>query len=160
MLAFNLNDGGRKAAGRKGKTGDCLIRAIAIATGIPYETVYKRAASMYKQAGYTASGNVGTIRKSRKRGMRSINKVQDDIVESFGFTKEPQHTPRLTYSQAEMVYGDCMVTTTKHIACIRNGALQDTFDGRTYIHRETGQTIERKAMSIWTLTNPSECARV
>ena len=29
------NDGGRTAAGFKGETGDCVTRAIAIATGLP-----------------------------------------------------------------------------------------------------------------------------
>jgi hypothetical protein len=35
-----FNDGGRAAAGFKGSTGDCVTRAIAIATGRPYREVY------------------------------------------------------------------------------------------------------------------------
>ena len=35
-----FNDGGREAAGFKGHTGDCCIRAFAIATGKPYQEVY------------------------------------------------------------------------------------------------------------------------
>jgi hypothetical protein len=31
-MKFNYNDGGREAAGFKGFTGDCVCRAIAIAT--------------------------------------------------------------------------------------------------------------------------------
>jgi hypothetical protein len=34
------SDGGRKAAGFKGKAKDCVCRAIAIATEQPYSTVY------------------------------------------------------------------------------------------------------------------------
>ena len=37
---FVENDGGRKATGRKGKAGDCAVRAIATATGKPYQEVY------------------------------------------------------------------------------------------------------------------------
>jgi hypothetical protein len=37
---FVYDDGGRAAAGFKGKTGDCVCRAIAIATGEPYQEVY------------------------------------------------------------------------------------------------------------------------
>ena len=33
---WQYNDGGRSAAGFSGKTGDCVCRAIAIATGKPY----------------------------------------------------------------------------------------------------------------------------
>ena len=38
---FNYNDGGRSIAGYKGKTGDCVCRAIAIATGKPYQEIYE-----------------------------------------------------------------------------------------------------------------------
>ena len=33
---FQFNDGGRAAAGISGDSGDCVVRAIAIATGKPY----------------------------------------------------------------------------------------------------------------------------
>ena len=39
-MKFNFNDGGRAAAGFKGQAGDCVTRAIAIATGLPYRQVY------------------------------------------------------------------------------------------------------------------------
>ena len=39
-LDFQFNDGGRKFAGYKGFTGDCVCRATAIATGISYQTLY------------------------------------------------------------------------------------------------------------------------
>lgn len=39
-IAHVWNDGGRAAAGFKGTTGDCVVRAIAIATQRPYKAVY------------------------------------------------------------------------------------------------------------------------
>ena len=39
-LGSVYSDGGRAAAGFKGHTGDCSVRAIAIATGRPYKEVY------------------------------------------------------------------------------------------------------------------------
>lgn len=39
-LQFQFDDGGRAQAGYKGSTGDCVTRAIAIATGKPYSEVY------------------------------------------------------------------------------------------------------------------------
>lgn len=39
-LPFKQDDGGRADAGYKGTTGDCVTRAIAIATGLDYQTVY------------------------------------------------------------------------------------------------------------------------
>jgi hypothetical protein len=40
-MKFQYNDGGRKDAGYKGFTGDCGTRAIAIVTGLSYQTVYE-----------------------------------------------------------------------------------------------------------------------
>src|SRR5262249_3654892 len=39
-MRFVKDDGGRAAAGFKGEAGDCVTRAIAIATGRPYRAVY------------------------------------------------------------------------------------------------------------------------
>jgi len=36
-LELKVNDGGRAAAGYKGQAGDCVVRSIAIATGMPYQ---------------------------------------------------------------------------------------------------------------------------
>ena len=40
MPNWKFDDGGRTKAGYKGFAGDCVCRAIAIATGIPYRDVY------------------------------------------------------------------------------------------------------------------------
>ena len=39
-LKLKIDDGGRAAAGFKGKAGDCVIRSIAIVTNAPYQKVY------------------------------------------------------------------------------------------------------------------------
>ena len=39
-MDFIKDDGGRKEAGFKGSTGDCVVRAIAIATGGDYKAIY------------------------------------------------------------------------------------------------------------------------
>src|SRR3989338_7479900 len=41
-MEFRFNDGGRAAAGYKGRSGDCVTRSIAIVTGKPYIEVYDR----------------------------------------------------------------------------------------------------------------------
>ena len=37
---WEYNDGGRSKAGFKGDARDCVVRSIAIATGLPYKKVY------------------------------------------------------------------------------------------------------------------------
>jgi hypothetical protein len=39
-MKYQYNDGGRSEAGFKGTTGDCVVRAIAIATKTDYLEVY------------------------------------------------------------------------------------------------------------------------
>ena len=39
-MKFQFNDGGRVAAGYKGSAGDCVVRSVAIATGLPYQEIY------------------------------------------------------------------------------------------------------------------------
>ena len=34
-LELKIDDGGRTAAGYKGKAGDCVVRSIAIVSGLP-----------------------------------------------------------------------------------------------------------------------------
>ncbi len=151
MLDYRYNDGGRKEAGFRGSTGDCLVRAIAIATGLPYSEVYETAARLMKSNGYRASGNA-TIqtRGIRKPGMPSVRAVQDQIMEGFGFSKVklPQGA-RPKYTQALQRYGPCIVSTNGHVAALKDGALQDTFDGRTYDYGDLSG--ERKARSAWVL---------
>lgn len=47
-LPWQCHDGGRKAAGYKGTTRDCVVRAIAIVTGEPYKSVYKELHALAK----------------------------------------------------------------------------------------------------------------
>ena len=39
-LKFVNNDGGCAAAGYRGQAGDCVVRSIAIVTGLPYQKIY------------------------------------------------------------------------------------------------------------------------
>ena len=39
-LELQVNDGGRAAAGYKGKAGDCVVRSIAIVSGLSYQVIY------------------------------------------------------------------------------------------------------------------------
>lgn len=62
---FQPNDGGRQAAGYKGSAGDCVTRAVAIATGQPYAKVYADlsayAGSERKSKGKSARKGASTV---------------------------------------------------------------------------------------------------
>ncbi len=50
MLEFIWNDGGRAAAGFVGLAGDCVTRAIAIATGTSYRDIYRELGEASKKS--------------------------------------------------------------------------------------------------------------
>ena len=149
MLEYHYNDGGRAAAGFRGKTGDCLVRAVAIATGLPYRDVYHTVSSTMKKHGYRASGNVYLqTQELRKPGMLRVGAVQRLVLKDYGFVKVSLPPgPRPTYTQAFQQFGTCIVSTNGHVATLMDGALQDTFDGRTYDYPTVAG--ERKARSVW-----------
>ena len=157
MINYRYDDGGRAAAGYRGKTGDCVVRAIAIYGGEDYLAVYRTMAEHMKRNGYAASGNAYATRERnrkapRRRGQLTARRVQDRVLEAYGFRKVRLPAgERPTNTEAHRRYGDCVVGTTKHVAAIVDGALRDTFDGRTYEWAtESGvETRERKAQSVW-----------
>ena len=137
-LSYEYDDGGRRDAGYKGDTGDCVVRAIAIVTGKPYKEVYRVMATEMKAHGYTASGNAYAtsekkLKTPRKRGQLTVRKVQDKVKGMFGFKKVSlSRGVRPTFEEAHREYGDCLASTTKHVVALKDGALRDTWDGRTY----------------------------
>ena len=66
-LELQINDGGRSAAGYKGKAGDCVVRSIAIVSGQPYQKVYE---DLYK-------ANEEFRITSRTRLAKSLKKKND-----------------------------------------------------------------------------------
>ena len=48
-MEFIFHDGGRAAAGYKGKTGDCVTRSITIATERTYQEVYDHSTGLHKR---------------------------------------------------------------------------------------------------------------
>lgn len=153
MIDYIYNDGGRQDAGFRGEAGDCVVRAIAIAGELDYQMVYDTMANEMKANGYAKSGNNYVTndrnRKTpRKRGQLNAKKVQEKVLVEFGFNKVKMGNGcKPTYSEAFREHGTCIVSTSHHMAALKNGALQDLFDGREYDYGDIAG--ERKAMSIW-----------
>ena len=76
-LEFQANDGGRLAAGFKGKAGDCVVRSIAIVTGLAYQKVYD---DLYKANEYFRTTSRTKLAKRLKKKMT----VQEqELIELF-----------------------------------------------------------------------------
>lgn len=131
-MQFNFNDGGRKEAGRKGSTGDCVARAIAIAAQLPYEKVYDRLAieNMFERQTKRSSKSSGKLTASK--GISTKRKWFNDYMEELGF----KWTPTMFVGQgckvhlkaSELPAGRLIVSLSRHMAAVIDGVLNDTYD--------------------------------
>ena len=62
-MTYKFNDGGRLAAGYKGKVGDCAARALAIALSIDYKNAYNEIALANKEFGFAKSARDGVFKE-------------------------------------------------------------------------------------------------
>ena len=147
MIGFVKDTGGAPA--RKRGANDCVPRAIAIAAGIGYAEAYRLVGDA--QLDVTSRSRKRAASRSLRRG--TDKKATDKAMAAAGLVKvKLPRGARPTYSEAHARYGDCVVSSTKHVAAIVGGNLRDTFDGRTYEWQDEygiAETRERKAMSVW-----------
>lgn len=126
-MKFLFNDGGRKAAGFLGSTGDCVTRAIAIATEQPYQSVYD-----------ALNGIAQAERKGkRKRGRSSsrtgvYRRTYDKYLLSLGWKWTP--TMRIGSGckvhlvDGELPMGRLIVSVSRHLTTVIDGVVNDTHD--------------------------------
>ena len=126
-LDWNFNDGGRASAGFKGTTGDCVCRAIAIATGKEYREVYDSLNQIAKDE-----------KKSKRRRSKSSSRTgvyrvtYDKYLKSLGWTWVPtmQVGQGVTHHlrEGELPDGRIICRLSKHLCCVIDGVIQDVFD--------------------------------
>lgn len=124
---WQQNDGGREAAGYKGQAGDCVTRAIAIATGKPYQEVYD-----------ALNGLAVNERKGkRKRGKSSArNGVYRATFAKYLLSLGWQWHPTMAIGQGckvhlradELPQGNLIVSVSRHMVAVINGVIHDTHD--------------------------------
>ena len=124
-MKFIENDGGRAAAGFKGKAGDCVARAVAIASCRPYGEVYEALA-----------GGMGSQRKSKGRsarnGVSTRRKWFKDYMASIGFKWVPTmligQGCKVHLNEAELPSGRLVVAVSRHYTAVIDGVIHDTYD--------------------------------
>jgi hypothetical protein len=126
-VRFQFNDGGRIAAGYKGKTGDCVTRSIAIATGLPYQDVY----DLINEAG--KSERTGTRKRGKSNSRTGVYKTTiRKILENLGWNWTPTMgigtgcTVHLRPN--ELPTGRLIVSVSKHTTAVIDGVIHDTHD--------------------------------
>lgn len=119
-MNFNYNDGGRSKY-FKGNVGDCVTRAIAIATGRDYKEIYNLVAEYVKKETGTKSARNGVPKKVTKK-----------IMKDLGFKWIPTMTIgsgcKVHLNEDELPKGTIVVSVSKHLTCIIDGVINDTYD--------------------------------
>jgi hypothetical protein len=124
---FQLDDGGRRAAGFKGKAGDCVVRAIAIATARPYQEIYDlvNSAAIHERTGKRKRGisnaRTGVYKVSIKRIMKHLGWVWTPTMQiGSGCT--------VHLRADELPPGRLVVSVSKHLTAVMDGVIHDTHD--------------------------------
>jgi hypothetical protein len=126
-LEFIYNDGGRKEAGFKGETNDCVTRAIAIATQLPYRVVYdglnlvSKSERLSKRKRKKSSSRTGIFKATYRKYLKSIGWEWVPIMSiGKGCT--------IHLKTNELPTGKLVVRLSKHLTCVADGVIHDTFD--------------------------------
>jgi hypothetical protein len=128
-LPFVYDDGGRKAAGYTGAAGDCTTRAIAIATGKPYQEVYDELAAL---------GAKERMSKHRRRRGKSHPRTGvwkptiKRYLESLGWTFTPTmgigSGCKVHLAPGELPDGRIIAVVSRHSVAVIDGVMHDTYD--------------------------------
>ena len=126
-MEFVFHDGGRAAAGYKGKTGDCVARSIAIATERTYQEVYD-ALNRFAQTERISK------RKRRRSSIRTgvFRQTYQAYLESFGWrwtsTMSIGSGCKIHLRPSELPRGPLIVKVSRHLTAVIDGVLYDTHD--------------------------------
>lgn len=125
-MNFQYDDGGRKEAGYSGKTGDCVVRSIAIATGQPYDKVYEILNMMALQE----RPRRGKKRSNSRTGV--FRKTYEKYLKRLGWTWTPTMKIgsgcKVHLRADELPPGRLIVAVSRHMVAVINGVIHDTHD--------------------------------
>ena len=115
------DDGGRSAYFKADKVGDCVCRAIAIATEQDYKKVYDELAAMNKERGKKKSARNGIFKEDHraymlKHGWRWVPTMK------FG------QGCKVHMRESELPEGRLVVSLSKHLTAVIDGVCHDTYD--------------------------------
>lgn len=126
-MEFVYNDGGRSKYFRATNVGDCVCRAICNAGGYDYKEIYDglmRAAKQErtdKHNGKRSSARDGMYKDTRRR-----------FLEKLGWVWHPTMTfgsgCKVHLRADELPAGNLIVSVSKHLTCVKDGVLYDTYD--------------------------------
>lgn len=129
-MEFVYATGGREKYYEAIKVGDCVTRAIANATGRDYKEVYDLVNSY-------ASKERGSNKSTARNGV-SKDTVYN-VLTDMGWTWVPTmfigKGCQVHLNEKELPNGIIIVSVSKHLTCVKDRVLYDTFDCSRAVHR-------------------------
>jgi len=133
MMPFIHDDGGRAEAGYKGLANDCVVRAIAIASGLPYQEVYDAINSLSLKERVT---------KSMQRRSSSREGVYKKTYEKYLFSLGWKWTPtmkigsgcKVHLTEGELPGGRIICRLSRHITAVIDGVIHDNHNPQRETH--------------------------
>lgn len=126
-MELSYSDGGRSKY-FKGTTGDCVCRAICNATGKDYKEIYDLINEVAKRE------KTGKRKKGISNARTGAYKyTEKEIIENIlGWKWKPTMTIgsgcKMHLNQYEIPNGILIVRLSKHLTCVKNKVLYDTYD--------------------------------
>lgn len=134
-MDFIYNDGGRLDAGLKGVAGDCVVRAIAIASGKPYREVYSALFAAAKSKPRKRRGST-----SPRDGV--FRKIYEPYLLALGFKWTPTMKVgqgcKVHFVKDELPSGTLIVALSRHLTAVIDGVVYDAYNpsrGATYYYK-------------------------
>jgi len=160
-MQFQKDDGGRAAAGYKGSAGDCVARAIAIASQRPYAEVYDRLAEGNKKQRRGKRQRYRDGKRTARHGILTGRKWFKDYMQELGF----QWVPCMEFGKGcqvhlkdgELPMGRLVLSLRRHYVAVIDGVLHDTFDSSPPKHFIMNEIVSdeeyyRCVYGYWRLT--------
>jgi hypothetical protein len=123
---YVYDDGGRAAAGFRGNTGDCVTRAIAIATARPYAEIYEELDEIICEL----EGRLSSGRSRARTGV--FRKTYGEYLRRLGWRWVPcvfiGSGCKVHLRRNELPSGRIIVRLSRHISCVVDGVIHDTFN--------------------------------
>jgi hypothetical protein len=124
-MLFEHDDGGRQAAGFRGAAGDCVTRAISIATGKPYHEVYgainEAAKSERMKARGKSSARTGVFKQTSRKYLVSLGwKFTPTMGIGTGC--------KVHLREGELPMGRLIAKVSRHAVAVIDGVIHDTYD--------------------------------
>ncbi len=126
-MKFIFNDGGRSAAGYKGRARDCATRSIAIVTGKAYQEVYDALNALAKRERF---GRQKDAKSNSRTGVYKITYRR--YILSLGWLWTPTMAIgsgcKVHLRSQELPIGRLLVLVSQHLTAVIDGVLYDTYD--------------------------------